>query len=157
MKTHGLTKSRYFRLIGLAVVMLTLTVAAAIAQLVVNIQANNGHLLPYNSWNQVHAHFSVIYRLSKSEMTQHQLSVNIASWIVPILSSIIFFLFFGLSEEARKEYIRLSCIFMPCLKPKFRQWVWGWSQTSDWFVIGSHREAIVFQAFRTIRFLLVLG
>ena len=118
LKTHGLTKSRYFRLIGFSITMLLLTIAASIAQLVVNLQ---GQMLPYKSWAAVHRHFNYVFGVRLSELTSQQIGANVASWLIPVLVSVIFFIFFGFAQEARKTYIELLSFCLPFLRNKTRK------------------------------------
>ncbi|TIB78817.1 STE3-domain-containing protein [Wallemia mellicola] len=106
MKKYGLTKS-------LAMTIFILTIVAAVVQLVVNLQANSGRLLPYKSWDQVH--------VKLSELNEHQLGANIASWLLPIITAIIFFFFFGFAEESRKEYVRCLLFCFPFLRARLQR------------------------------------
>lgn len=121
MKKYGLTKSKFIRLIGLAMTIFILTIVAAVVQLVVNLQANSGRLLPYKSWDQVHVYFSKIYQVKLSELNEHQLGANIASWLLPIITAIIFFFFFGFAEESRKEYVRCLLFCFPFLRARLQR------------------------------------
>jgi len=89
---------------ALASVEILVVLPLNLFSIIVNVTANP--LLPYTSWDDVHYDFSRV-----SYVTNFILQLNrkfyveftVARWAIP-LSGFLFFLFFGLSIEARKDY-----------------------------------------------------
>ena len=98
----GLSVSRYLRLIALAVIDVVILLINDIIGLASTLQQE---IHPYRSWSDVHAQWSLISQIPEG---QHPLLVSLPTILsvynVP-LYSIVFFLFFGLGEEAITEYI----------------------------------------------------
>lgn len=99
----SLTQNRYFRLMALATTELICTLPLSIYIVVLNIQ--NG-ISPYLGWDDLHFGFSrvdqipfVIWSLDHGLVVALQL----ARWLV-VACALVFFIFFGFAEEARKHY-----------------------------------------------------
>jgi pheromone a factor receptor len=62
--------------------------------------------LPYVSWKYVHANFSRIAFISRFLLDQNKTQIvvfELSRWCMPI-AAFLFFIFFGLASEARKQY-----------------------------------------------------
>jgi pheromone a factor receptor len=102
----GLNVNRYLRLMALASIEILLVLPLNLFSIIVNVTANP--LLPYTSWNDVHYNFSrVAYITNFLLQVNHKFYVEftVARWAIP-LSGFLFFVFFGLSIEAQKDYRR---------------------------------------------------
>ncbi|KAI0830071.1 STE3-domain-containing protein [Trametes gibbosa] len=99
----NLTFNRYFRLMGLAAVEVLFTIPLATYNLVSNAQAP---IYPYQGLADLHYWFSRVNQKSAVSWRSDPALVsgmNFKRWTV-IGCAIMFFLFFGLAEEARKHY-----------------------------------------------------
>jgi pheromone a factor receptor len=93
---------------ALASVEILVVLPLNLLSIIVNVTANP--LLPYTSWGDVHYNFSrVAYVTNFILQLDHKFYVEftVARWAIP-LSGFLFFLFFGLSIEARKDYRRAT-------------------------------------------------
>ncbi|KAI0944382.1 hypothetical protein AcW1_002111 [Taiwanofungus camphoratus] len=100
----GLTSSRYFRLMALAMTDIVLTIPFGIYELYSN--AAGGDLEPWQGWANTHFDFSrVVQYPAVVWMYDPKLAVplQLSRWIIP-LCAFIFFAYFGFAEEARKRY-----------------------------------------------------
>ncbi|EPQ55605.1 STE3-like pheromone receptor [Gloeophyllum trabeum ATCC 11539] len=65
-----------------------------------------GVIIPYESWAYIHTGFSHVQQVPASVWRYDrnvEIAIELARWSIPF-SSVAFFLFFGLSDEARKQY-----------------------------------------------------
>ncbi|OCH88492.1 fungal pheromone STE3G-protein-coupled receptor [Obba rivulosa] len=99
----ALTTGRYLRLIAMSVTEIlwgTTLTALVMAENIV------GGLRPWTNWNDVHSNFSRIGRFALLQYPPYYLQLMILfAWAIPA-SSIIFFLFFGFSEDVMGDYKR---------------------------------------------------
>ncbi|KIM26532.1 hypothetical protein M408DRAFT_330503 [Serendipita vermifera MAFF 305830] len=108
----GLNVDRYLRLMALASVELVVVLPLNIFSLVSNM--TNGTLYPYTSWDDVHYNFGRVVYMTNFALTSNRkfyTEFTVARWVIP-LSGFLFFLFFGLSIEARKDYNRAANLFL---------------------------------------------
>jgi pheromone a factor receptor len=69
---------------------------------------SNGPLLPWNSWSDVHYNFARIAYVPKFLIKNNKkffIQFTLGRWAIPC-SGLLFFVFFGMSREARKDYDR---------------------------------------------------
>nr|AAS46748.1 PDSTE3.3 mating-type pheromone receptor [Pleurotus djamor] len=97
----ALTTNRYLRLIAMSITqMIYGTVLTS-----VNLYSNARHgLSPYTSWEDVHFNFSRIDVYPKMFIPPKLYSLMLLFWWTMPVSALIFFIFFGFGEEAKKEY-----------------------------------------------------
>ncbi|GFZ49116.1 hypothetical protein JCM24511_06866 [Saitozyma sp. JCM 24511] len=100
----GLDTSQYLRLICLAGTELVIALPLNLWVLAANVST----LQPWTSWYEVHYNWSNIISIPASYISQAP-SLAVANAVPRYLvtsSSIVFFIFFGVSEDAMGEYIR---------------------------------------------------
>ena len=93
---------------ALASVEIVVVLPLNLFSIIVNLTA--APLNPWISWEYVHYNFgrvAFISRLLQEVNRKFYIEFTISRWAVP-LSGILFFLFFGLSIEARKDYHRAA-------------------------------------------------
>jgi pheromone a factor receptor len=93
---------------ALASVEILVVLPLNLFSIIVNLTASP--LLPYTSWDDVHYNFPrVVYVTHFILQTNRKfyLEFMVARWAIP-LSGFLFFFFFGLSVEARKDYSRAA-------------------------------------------------
>jgi len=100
----GLSVSRYVRLMALASVDMVIVFPMSIIILVHN--ASLG-LEPWISWDNTHYNFGrvsyVTYFLFSTQPQSSIVIFELTRWCMP-LAGFLFFLFFGLASESRKQY-----------------------------------------------------
>ena len=99
----GLSVSRYLRLIALAVVVVTVLLANDLTALATALV--DSKVYPYTSWSDVHQQYGIISQFPEAVQSP---VINIATVIGLYASpfyALIFFVFFGLGEDAIVEYI----------------------------------------------------
>ena len=99
----NLTFNRYFRLMGLAAIEVAFTIPLTIYNTVTNFEQDP---YPWRGFADLHSNFGRIRQVAAISWTMDAQVVSIMrfrQW-VPIACAIVFFLFFGLAEEARKHY-----------------------------------------------------
>ncbi|KZT19583.1 fungal pheromone STE3G-protein-coupled receptor [Neolentinus lepideus HHB14362 ss-1] len=97
----ALTSNRYIRLIAMSVVEMVLGTSINAFNVYSNVSVG---LRPYTSWADVHSNFSRIGQWPSVFLTPSIRRDEMVIWWALPVSSYIFFLFFGLGEEAFKEY-----------------------------------------------------
>lgn len=103
----GLNVDRYLRLMALASLEVLVVLPLNLFSIIANM--TNSQLLPYTSWEDVHYNFgrvAFVSRVLQEANRKFFIEFIISRWAVP-LSGFLFFLFFGLSIEARKDYNRV--------------------------------------------------
>lgn len=98
----GLNASRYFRLLGLALTEMVFSTSAMLFVLILNLQSTP--LQPYVSWSYVHDDWMVPTQLARAVIPQSNWVGLLLTWSIAPLSSITFFVFFGLGQETQSEY-----------------------------------------------------
>jgi pheromone a factor receptor len=112
--TQTLTRSRYLRLMALALTDLLLTTPFAIFGMYV--RAAHG-LEPWISWSDTHSNFSrvaqypaILWRDTKGLTDEEEkmrimgvVALELSRWS-PVLCAFVFFGFFGFASEARRSY-----------------------------------------------------
>ncbi|KAM5538303.1 hypothetical protein V8D89_008034 [Ganoderma adspersum] len=103
-RKSSLTLGRYFRLMALSTTSLLLMIPISSYGIYLNITTQP--LGPWRSWSDTHFDFgrvehipAIIWRASQSSIVAHELN----RWLAPACSS-IFFLYFGVASEARRNY-----------------------------------------------------
>ncbi|KZP27528.1 fungal pheromone STE3G-protein-coupled receptor [Athelia psychrophila] len=99
--SSGLTPSRYFRLMLMAVVEMAMGLAITTLDTWSNYQYG---MRPWTSWADVHSNFGRIGQFPWILVPQSGRMWDLGMWWTIPLSSLIFFAFFGFGEEAVKEY-----------------------------------------------------
>lgn len=99
-----LTPSRYFRLMALATTELLCTIP--ISSYGIYLNATVEPVQPWISWSNIHYDFSrvelipsLVWRMDSRLVV----ALELGQWLNPICA-LLFFLFFGLAEEARRHY-----------------------------------------------------
>lgn len=103
----SITPWRYFRLMALAMTDLLLTMPLAIFAIWFN--ATSTPIQPWRSWDDTHFEYSRVMRypaLIWRRDPKLVASMEFTRWVVPVCA-LVFFAFFGLAEEATKNYISL--------------------------------------------------
>lgn len=98
-----LTMSRYLRLMGLALAEMCCTTPLAIFVIALNAQVKPS---PYISWEDTHWGYSNVLQVPRAIWGMSKLltvSFELTRWLAPF-SAILFFIFFGFAEEAKKQY-----------------------------------------------------
>ncbi|KZT37710.1 STE3-domain-containing protein [Sistotremastrum suecicum HHB10207 ss-3] len=106
---NNLTPSRYLRLMALAGIEMLCTVP--IATYYLWLDATVTPVYPWISWEDTHFGFSQVRLYPKAYIElvpSLGIEIKLNSWIYPAVA-MLFFLFFGFAEEARKSYYRLYC------------------------------------------------
>ena len=100
----SLTVSRYFRLMALSMTEIVFNLPLSIYGLYFN--ATFEPIYPWQGWDNIHFEYfivdtipSIIWRSSPAAVVNLELS----RWVL-ILCALLFFVFFGFAEEARKNY-----------------------------------------------------
>ncbi|TFY56542.1 hypothetical protein EVG20_g8891 [Dentipellis fragilis] len=104
----ALTTNRYLRLMGMSVVMMAWDSALTSYDLAVNTAPG---LRPWISWANVHSNFSRVDLYATLILPPGYIKQVMAFWwAIPVSAYIVFF-FFGLGEEAKKEYRKVWNLF----------------------------------------------
>lgn len=101
----NLTFSRYFRLIGLAAIDIICNVPVSIYALHFDLTFDGGPY-PWISWSDTHFGFSRYYQIPRIIYSQSYsvvVQLELTRW-TPVIAAILFFMFFGFAEEAKKNY-----------------------------------------------------
>ena len=100
----SLTLHRYFRLMALATVELLCT--TPFSSYFIYLDATSMPISPYKGWADLHFDYSrvdqvpsVIWHLSSTEAV----ALELTRWLM-VVCALVFFLFFGFAEEARRNY-----------------------------------------------------
>ncbi|THH19066.1 hypothetical protein EUX98_g8847 [Antrodiella citrinella] len=99
----SLTTSRYFRLMGLAMTDLLLSVPFGIYEIYSN---STGGIQPWLGWADTHFDFDNVNQYPAGEWRaslQTEIPLELNRWLIPACA-FIFFAYFGFAEEARKNY-----------------------------------------------------
>ncbi|PVF96423.1 STE3-domain-containing protein [Serendipita vermifera] len=100
----GLNVHRYIRLMALASIEVLFVFPMSLLLFIRNLQLSPP--LPYRSWSYVHANFDrVVYttRFMLGLQPDGIVLMELSRWCMPI-TALMFFVFFGLASEARKQY-----------------------------------------------------
>ncbi|KAG5641596.1 hypothetical protein DXG03_004671 [Asterophora parasitica] len=97
----ALTPNRYFRLIAMSVTEMVWGTTFTAFNLYNNVSPG---LRPWTNWDDVHSNFSRVDFFPTASIPPQFLRVMMVFWWTLPVSSIIFFIFFGFGEEAKKEY-----------------------------------------------------
>jgi len=100
----SLTASRYFRLMGLAMTDLLLSVPFGIYEIYSN--ATGGTIQPWKGWADTHFNFDRVNQYPAGlwrANPQSAVPLELNRWLIPACA-FIFFSYFGFAEEARKNY-----------------------------------------------------
>lgn len=108
LKTQGtgLNVQRYIRLMALALTEVLLVFPISMIIFVHNVTTSPPK--PYRSWAWVHSNFgriSYISRFLLSRDKKTEILFDVSRWCMPV-SALLFFIFFGMASEARKQYRR---------------------------------------------------
>ncbi|KAG9310932.1 STE3-domain-containing protein [Chiua virens] len=101
---RSLSSSRYFRLMGLAGVEMLFTVPLGCWSIYINLTTST--VEPYVNWDSAHANFGTIEQVPSVVWKQDSLSVASieTSRYGAVFCALLFFVFFGFADEARKNY-----------------------------------------------------
>lgn len=107
--------NRYFRLMALALVDITMLTPLSIYFMVLNLQLP---ISPWISWSDTKWDFSrvdIIPTILIDLDPTVRISLLLNVWIIPTCG-IIFFLFFGIAEESRRNYKQLAIRILSLLR-----------------------------------------
>lgn len=99
-----MTVNRYFRLMALATTELFCTTPFAAYSVYLNLSTEP--LNPYRGWADTHFNFSKVLQFPAVQWRLNHLlviSLELSRWLA-VICAIVFFLFFGFAEEARRHY-----------------------------------------------------
>jgi len=98
----GLTNSRYIRLMLLAA---TIGICSVAFQLNVLVDVFSEGLEPWTSFKELHANISIVPKYSAQQWRSGSdaSQIELSRWLW-VICALIFFAFFGFSEEAMKHY-----------------------------------------------------
>jgi len=105
----GLTTSRYFRLMALAVT--EIAVGSGIGSYVLAINIQDSYFRTWDNWAHVHVNFSRVIQYPRVLVPDFFWNQLLLTYYIPPLAAFIFFLFFGFSQEAMGEYRRFHAWF----------------------------------------------
>ncbi|KAG8848425.1 a-factor receptor [Serendipita sp. 411] len=109
-----LTPDRYLRLMALSSMELLLVLPLNLLSFISNLTSSSSSpaLRPYSSWGDVHSNFGRIVYVTRFMMNNsgdkikvHFVKFEVARWAIPI-TGWLFFVFFGVSVEAKRDYRR---------------------------------------------------
>ncbi|KAI0310505.1 pheromone A receptor-domain-containing protein [Amylostereum chailletii] len=100
-KSSGLTTNRYLRLMGMAVVVIIWNTSLNVYNLALNASFE---VRPWTSWADVHSNWNRADKYPTALLSESYIQNELLYWWAIPVSSYIMFFFFGLGEEARKEY-----------------------------------------------------
>ncbi|KAJ6528901.1 GPCR fungal pheromone mating factor [Mycena capillaripes] len=112
----SLTPSRYVRL------MIMTFFLGSWSTVLISVSASNEYtsgLEPWTDWASVHANFSFIGQYDDDDFSASALQCIYILWGAVPLSSLAFFAFFGIGEEAMKDY-RASAEWIRCTPVRLR-------------------------------------
>ncbi|CEH12852.1 pheromone receptor [Ceraceosorus bombacis] len=99
----GLNKNKYIRLMILAGAEVVITFPASV--FIFGIAYATAPIQPYTSWADVHYEWNTVYLIPWDSMsTALQVGVEVGRWL-PILGGIFMFVIFGLTADARSQYV----------------------------------------------------
>lgn len=101
LDSSGLTTSRYFRLMCMSIVEMTIGITISSIDTWSNYQYG---MRPWTSWSEVHSNFSQINQFPWVEIPQTTRNWTLGLWWTVPISSVIFFAFFSFGEDAVREY-----------------------------------------------------
>ncbi|KZP27853.1 fungal pheromone STE3G-protein-coupled receptor [Athelia psychrophila] len=101
LDSSGLTTSRYFRLMCMSIVEMTVGITISSIDTWSNYQYG---MRPWTSWSEVHSNFSQINQFPWVEIPQTTRNWTLGLWWTVPISSVIFFAFFSFGEDAVREY-----------------------------------------------------
>ncbi|KZV72299.1 STE3-domain-containing protein [Peniophora sp. CONT] len=104
----ALTARRYFRLMGMALVVIFWNTSLNAVNMVVNVSTG---LRPWISWENVHSDWLRVDLYPLALLPPQFVTSLYVYWFAIPISSYIVFIFFGLGEEAQKEYKRVWAWF----------------------------------------------
>lgn len=110
----SLDHSRYYRIVALGCMDAFITLPVGIFTMWQNTSLLEGDLWP--GWAEVHEQISLVSSTSASYLRSHpeiKRGVIFNQWI-SVVCAIVFFLFFGVTADARAQYRRWFCVMATC-------------------------------------------
>jgi len=110
----GLNANRYIRLMALASTEVLFVFPMSLIAYIRNVTLTP--MQPWHSWTYVHADWNRVSYITRFVLSLDPTTstlMEVIRWCMPI-SAILFFIFFGLASEARKQYRQW---WYACLKP----------------------------------------
>jgi pheromone a factor receptor len=106
--SSGLNTNKYIRLMALSLTELAFGVPVAIYVFVANLTGQE--LNPYTSWEDVHHNFDTTYSITLDMISPDDArAVEFSRW-VGVITAIIFFIFFGLTQEVRSRACQIKSL-----------------------------------------------
>ncbi|KAG8685694.1 hypothetical protein FRC08_012966 [Ceratobasidium sp. 394] len=129
----GLTTGYYLRLIALSVTEMLFATAMSLFVLIITVE--DGALRPWISWENVHSNWSRVGQFARILIPQVFWDRLLLTWYIVPITSVIFFIFFGLGREAKAEYTK----------------AWRWVQKNVFRITPKPRHVLPVSAQRGIR------
>ncbi|KAG9012862.1 hypothetical protein FRB94_005008 [Tulasnella sp. JGI-2019a] len=98
----GLTSSRYFRLMAMAVT--EIVIETGLAGYLFSLQFQAIYLRDWDNWADVHSNFSRIAQFPTVLLPDYYWNRLVLNYYIGPICALDFFIFFGLGQEAMKEY-----------------------------------------------------
>ncbi|KAI0033050.1 GPCR fungal pheromone mating factor [Vararia minispora EC-137] len=102
--SSALTAGRYIRLMGMSVVVILWNTALYLYNLILNVKLG---LRPWTNWADVHSNWNRADQYPLAYATDAYIQNVVVYFCAVPVSSLVVFFFFGMGEEALKEYARL--------------------------------------------------
>ncbi|KAB5589597.1 Pheromone B beta 1 receptor [Ceratobasidium theobromae] len=110
----GITTGLYLRFTIFSIIQMFYTITLTLFLLIISVIPG---LNSWSDWDDVHADWQQIEQIARADIPQSSWNEYIFVWYMIPMSSLLFFAFFGLSQDARMEYVNFfRWIFR--LKPK---------------------------------------
>ncbi|KAB5591985.1 Pheromone B beta 1 receptor [Ceratobasidium theobromae] len=100
----GLTTTLYLRFIIHSIIQMFYTTAITLYFLIDNTLISG--LQPWTNWDDVHSDLQHINQVHRADKSPFSWRIDLLSWYVVPASSVLFFVFFGLGQEAKSKYVK---------------------------------------------------
>lgn len=100
----GLTTTLYLRSIIHSIIQMFYTTAITLYFLIDNTLISG--LQPWTNWDDVHSDLQHINQVHRADKSPFSWRIDLLSWYVVPASSVLFFVFFGLGQEAKSKYVK---------------------------------------------------
>jgi pheromone a factor receptor len=122
---HSISRPNYIRLMLIASVDIIFTVPTAIYLFYLNV-FRSGHNLDWESWSEIHSHFSNVVQIPASDWKADRWGAAVVYWQkwVFAYTAVVYFAFFGFTKEMREMYWRICspvAKLLGCVRAKDRR------------------------------------
>ncbi|KAG9046238.1 hypothetical protein FS837_004799 [Tulasnella sp. UAMH 9824] len=101
----GLTTGRYFRLMALAVT--EIVIGSSLGSYILGVTIQDSHFRDWDNWANVHSDFGRIAQIPRVLVPDFFWNRLLITWYIPVVGSVLFFIFFGFGQDAMTEYRRM--------------------------------------------------